>query len=72
LTVNHGFTARIEIDTTLNGVTVTHYRLTSPSDFDRPLDVWADDTAPVTVRVIMSSLTSPPINWNTSLSGELY
>ena len=73
LTVNHGFTALIEIDTTVGGVPVTHYRVTSAHHpTDRALDVWADDTAPVTVRVTMGSANSEPIPWSISVSGELY
>lgn len=73
LTVNHGFTALIEVDTTVGGVPVTHYRLASAQHpTDRPLDLWADDTAPVTVRVTMNSVNSPPITWNVSVSGEVY
>ena len=73
MTVNHGFTALIEVDTTVSGVPVTHYRVTSAQHpTDRSFDVWADDTGPVTVRVTMNSLNSPPITWSISVSGELY
>ena len=73
MTSNQGFTTLIEIDTVVGGQTVTHYRLTSAQyAWDRPLDLWADDTGPVIIRVPMNTLDSPPITWNISLSGELY
>jgi hypothetical protein len=72
ITFEHTILAGVQIETAINGETVTHY-VANRFEQAYPLYLWADDTGAVTVRISYSTTSNPLAQtWHVSLTGELY